>query len=262
MSLVMASMSKFSFQAQSLRAKLSSILSFQDSAIVCRKSTIQWTTLSPNEIKLDVVNAGPDPVTIAQVMIDEAYWMFSIEPEGGVLAPRQRGVVRIPYPWVEGEAHEVVLVSRNGVTFGVEIPVALASPTPSWHSFKFFGLLGVIIGVIPVALGLLWYPVVRSLSERWVRFLLAFTVGLLLFLGIDTLHEGLEIAWRRKRAGTGGVGSKYRTRSAMFLRSYDLPRLSTMNCTTALRSSGVSPTGRTMRVLKWVYFESGTPMTP
>ena len=155
---------------------------------------IQWTTLSPNEIKLDVVNAGPDPVTIAQVMIDEAYWMFSIEPEGGVLAPRERGVVRIPYPWVEGEAHEVVLVSRNGVTFDVEIPVALASPTPSWHSFKFFGLLGVIIGVIPVALGLLWYPVVRSLSERWIRFLLAFTVGLLLFLGIDTLHEGLEIA--------------------------------------------------------------------
>lgn len=156
--------------------------------------SIQWTTLTPGEIRLDVVNAGPDPVTIAQVMVDEAYWMFSMDPEDGTLAPRGKGVIAIPYPWVEGEAHEVVLVSRNGVTFDTEIAVALESPKPSWQSFRYFVLLGVIIGVIPVGLGLMWYPVVRNLSDRWVRFLLAFTVGLLLFLGIDTVFEGLEMA--------------------------------------------------------------------
>jgi len=155
---------------------------------------VQWITLQPNEITLDVVNAGPDPVTIAQVFVDEAYWQFTMQPEGGTLAPRQKGVITIPYPWVEGEAHEVVMISRNGVTFAAEIPVAIASPKPSWQSFKFFALLGLIIGVVPVALGLMWYPVVHNLSERWVRFLLAFTVGLLLFLGLDTVHEGLEVA--------------------------------------------------------------------
>lgn len=155
---------------------------------------IQWTTLGPHEIVLDVINAGPDPVTIAQVMVDEAYWQFTMEPEGGTLSPRQQGVVRIPYPWVEGEAHEVVLVSRNGLTFSTEIPVAIASPKPSVQSLRYFAILGVIIGVIPVGLGLMWYPLVRDLSDRWVRFLLAFTAGLLLFLGLDTVHEGLEIA--------------------------------------------------------------------
>jgi zinc transporter ZupT len=155
---------------------------------------IQWTTLEPNLIVLDVVNAGPDPVTIAQVMVDEAYWQFAMTPEGGTLAPRQRGTIRIPYPWVEAEAHEVVLVSKTGITFATEIPVAIASPQPSARSFRFFVLLGAIIGVIPVALGLMWYPLVRNLSDRWVRFLLAFTVGLLLFLGIDTVREGFEIA--------------------------------------------------------------------
>ncbi len=156
--------------------------------------SIQWTTLGPHEIVLDVVNSGPDPVTIAQVMVDEAYWRFTMEPEGGTLSPRQKGVVRIPYPWVEAEAHEVVLVSRNGITFATEIPVAIASPKPSVQSFRYFAILGIIIGVIPVGLGLMWYPLVRDLSDRWVRFLLAFTAGLLLFLGLDTVHEGLEIA--------------------------------------------------------------------
>jgi zinc transporter ZupT len=120
--------------------------------------------------------------------------VFSIDPEGGTLAPREKGTVTVAYPWVEGEAHEIVLISRNGVTFDAEIPVAIASPRPSWHSFRYFAFLGVIIGVIPVGLGLMWYPLVRNLSDRWIRFLLAFTVGLLLFLGLDTLHEGLEIA--------------------------------------------------------------------
>lgn len=156
--------------------------------------SVQWTTLTPGEIRLDLVNEGPDPVTVAQVLVDEAYWKFEIDPAGGTLAPRQKGVVTIPYPWVEGEAHEVVLISRNGVTFDVEIPVALESPRPSWQSFRFFVMLGLIIGVIPVGLGLMWYPLVRNLSDRSVRFLLAFTVGLLLFLGLDTLEEGLEMA--------------------------------------------------------------------
>ncbi|MEE9270140.1 MAG: ZIP family metal transporter [Candidatus Krumholzibacteria bacterium] len=158
--------------------------------------SIQWTTLEPGLIRLDVVNDGPDPVTIAQVMVDEAYWQFEIVPAGGTLAPRQKGVITLPYPWVEGETHEVVLVSRNGVTFDTEIAVALESPKPSLGSLRFFVLLGIIIGVVPVGLGIMWFPVVRHLSERWVRFLLAFTVGLLLFLGLDTVEEGLEIAER------------------------------------------------------------------
>lgn len=155
--------------------------------------TFEWTTLKPGEIKLDVVNSGPDEVTIAQVMVDEAYWRFSMSPSN-TLGRLEHGTVTIPYPWVEGDAYEVVLLSKTGVTFATEIEVAVPSPVPGWRSFGTFAMLGVLIGVVPVALGLMWYPVARALSDQWMRFLLALTVGLLTFLGLDTIEEGLEIA--------------------------------------------------------------------
>ena len=37
---------------------------------------------APGEIELDVVNGGPDPISIAQVLVDEAYWQFTMEPAG------------------------------------------------------------------------------------------------------------------------------------------------------------------------------------
>ena len=54
-------------------------------------------------------------------------------------------------------------------------------------------LLGLYVGVIPVALGMLWLPFVRRISESWIRLLIAFTVGLLVVLGVDAGLEGLEI---------------------------------------------------------------------
>ncbi|MCH8275582.1 MAG: metal transporter [Armatimonadetes bacterium] len=156
--------------------------------------SIQWITLQPGEIKLDVINGGPDPVTVAQVMVDEAYWRFTMEPADGTLDRLERGEITIYYPWVEGETHAVRIISRNGVTFDAEIPVAVSSPTPNWGSFGFFAMLGVLIGVVPVGLGLMWYPLLGNLSTRWMRFFLSLTMGLLVFLGLDTIEEGLEVA--------------------------------------------------------------------
>jgi len=48
--------------------------------------------------------------------------------------------------------------------------------------------------VIPVYLGLFWFPALRQLGRRWMVFLLAVTAGLLVFLGLDTLAEALEQA--------------------------------------------------------------------
>jgi zinc transporter ZupT len=45
-----------------------------------------------------------------------------------------------------------------------------------------------------VALGLATYPFLRALGRRGIDFLLALTVGLLVFLAIDTLAEALELA--------------------------------------------------------------------
>ena len=155
---------------------------------------VQAVRLTPAGIELTVLNDGPDPVTVAQVMVDEAYWAFTMDPRGGSLRHLEHGAVRIPYPWVEGEAHELRLISSTGVTFDHSIELAVATPRPSGRFFAVFALIGLYVGVIPVALGLLWYPWVRRLGSQGLDFVLALTVGLLLFLLVDTLHEGIEAA--------------------------------------------------------------------
>jgi zinc transporter ZupT len=155
--------------------------------------SIQRVQLGEYGFRLAVVNDGPDPVTVAQVMVDEAYWSFAMEPDGP-LSHLGAAELTIPYPWVEGEAHEIVLVSASGVTFPHEVEVAIATPRPSGRYFWLFALVGLYVGVIPVALGLAWYPLVRRLGRKGIDFVLALTVGLLLFLLVDTTHEGLEIA--------------------------------------------------------------------
>jgi zinc transporter ZupT len=153
----------------------------------------QRVELDDEGILLHVLNDGPDPVTIAQVMVDDAYWAFTQEP-AGELAHLGKAALRIPYPWVQGEAHEVKLVSRNGVVFPHEIAVAVRTPRPDGRLLGVFALIGVYVGVLPVAIGLLWYPLLRHLGQRALDFVLALTVGLLLFLLVDSLHEGIEAA--------------------------------------------------------------------
>jgi len=138
-----------------------------------------------------VLNDGPDPVRIAQVQVDEAYWAFTVDPPGA-LGHLGRARLEIPYPWVKDEAHMVRLISSSGITFDREIPVAVATPRPGWRFFWLFALIGLYVGVIPVALGLLWYPLIGRLGPRAMGFLLSLTVGLLLFLLVDAAHEGLE----------------------------------------------------------------------
>jgi zinc transporter ZupT len=144
-------------------------------------------------IQVEVVNDGPQEVTIPQVLVDEAYWSFTAEPSNTI--PRLgRAVFTIPYPWVEEEAHEVVLITSLGTTFAGEIPVAVETPQPSGQLFIQFGLVGLYVGIVPITLGLLWYPLMRRLSDQAMNFILALTVGLLVYLAIGTFLDALEFA--------------------------------------------------------------------
>jgi zinc transporter ZupT len=147
----------------------------------------------PDLVRVHVVNGGIDPVTIHQVMIDDAVWSFSIEPDP-TIARLRNATISIPYPWVEGETHHVRLVSRNGITFDADIAVATETPSADARWILQLALLGLYIGVLPVALGLATYPFLKRLGERGIDFLLALTVGLLVFLGVDTLAEAQELA--------------------------------------------------------------------
>jgi len=154
--------------------------------------SIQRVELNEEGITAYIVNAGPDPVTVAQVLVDEAYWAHEIEPSRTI--PRLgRAKIHIPYMWVRDEAHVIKLISSTGVTFEHEIEVAVPTPQPSLALFAFFTMLGIYVGVIPVGLGLLWFPFLRRTPRKWMEFFLAFTIGLLLFLGVDAITESLGI---------------------------------------------------------------------
>jgi ZIP family zinc transporter len=162
--------------------------------------TIDRTVLDADGMLLSVLNDGPDAVTIAQVSVDDAYWAFSADA-GTTLHHLGRTRLRVPYPWVHGEAHLVKILTSSGAVFEHEIAVAVPTPKVSATSMSTFTLIGLYVGVIPVALGLLWRPLTARLGRTGLDVLLALTVGLLAFLLVDTAHEGLEAA--------GGLPASY-----------------------------------------------------
>jgi zinc transporter, ZIP family len=154
---------------------------------------IERAVLTTDGIVLDVLNDGPDPVTIAQVTVDDAYWDFASDA-GAVLKHLGKTRLTIPYPWVAGEAHLVKVMSSTGTTFEHEIAVAVRTPQPDGQFLLAFTLIGLYVGVIPVALGLLWLPLASRLGKTGIDVLLALTVGLLVFLFVDASNEALEAA--------------------------------------------------------------------
>jgi zinc transporter ZupT len=146
----------------------------------------------PGMIEVTVINDGPDPITIAQVLVDEAYWQFTQEPDQ-TLDRLDSATVSIPYPWVEGESHAIGLISSTGVVFEADVPVAVESPQTDRESVLRFALVGLYVGVVPVALGLLWYPFLRHLNRQAMNFILALTIGLLVFLVVDMFDAAREV---------------------------------------------------------------------
>lgn len=144
-------------------------------------------------IELNVVNDGPDEITIAQVRVDDAYWQFTMNPDRP-LARLDSATISIPYPWVVNESHAISLLTSTGLVFEAEIPVAIESPARTWDDVLRFGLVGLYVGIVPIALGLLWYPFMVRLGRNGMNFILALTIGLLLFLIADMWEEAHDVA--------------------------------------------------------------------
>jgi zinc transporter, ZIP family len=164
---------------------------------------IERTLLRPGEIELTLRNDGPDAVAIEQVAISDSYVPF--DASDSEIGRLESSTLTMPYPWVEGEAYDIFILTSTGGTIEHEIPVAVETPETDSSFFGLMALLGVYVGVIPVAMGMLWLPFVRRIDPSWMRFLLAFTVGLLVFLGVDATLEGLEIAGEGPQAFGGAA---------------------------------------------------------
>lgn len=167
--------------------------SFDNGAPPVENLSFERTILSSDGIATRVRASGSEPMMIAQVLVDDAYWQFEQNPPGP-LSRGQSAWIHLPYPWVQGEAHVIKTITNTGATFEHEIAVAVTSPTQNNGTLVFQTLLGIFVGIVPVSIGLLFYPALRGVGQPGMNFLLAMTVGLLAYLMIDAAGEAFELA--------------------------------------------------------------------
>ncbi len=165
---------------------------FASGAPPVEEMAFEAVTLKPGVIELVVRNAGPDPITVAQVLVDDAYWMFDMQPSR-TLERLDSATITLQYPWVEGEAHAIMLLSESGASFDHEIAVAVE--TPSGQDLIVPGIvLGLVVGILPIAAGMLWFPFMRSSGPHVKEFALALAIGVLFVIGASATFEGFEAA--------------------------------------------------------------------
>lgn len=161
---------------------------------------VERVTFTVGSVEVRVRNDGPEPVTVAQVLVNDAYWNHRVSDR--TLDRFQSVNVSIDYPWEEGRPLHLTLVTSTGLTFEHDIEVATVTPRLDGTVLSRYALVGLLVGVVPVAVGLLWLPALRRASSTVVRAVLAFTIGLLVILLIETVTEGLELA----AAAPGSLG--------------------------------------------------------
>jgi zinc transporter ZupT len=164
---------------------------------------VERTVLRPGEIELTVRDTGPDPVQIAQVAVNDAYVNFSAEPDGEI-GHLDDQVLSLEYDWQEGSPYTISMLTSTGATLEHQIDAAAETPEANASFYGLMTLLGTYVGLIPVALGMLFMPFLRRIDDRWIRLLMAFTVGLLAFLALDGYLEGLDIG-NESASAFGGV---------------------------------------------------------
>ena len=159
--------------------------------------SVTHTTLPNDEIVvLHVTNNGPREVSISQVLVDDAYWNFEVQGAGGdnTLAPRESAQVVVPYHWNPGWDLDVALMLSDGATVHHTIVAPSQSPGLTGDLLLTMAVIGLFVGIIPVALGMLWFPFLQSMSDRWLHAILAFSAGILAFLAIDAGFKAFELS--------------------------------------------------------------------
>jgi zinc transporter ZupT len=148
---------------------------------------------NPGQIIALIRNVGPTEITIAQADVNDRIHAAAIEPSK-TLSRLSDAKVIIPFFWNPAEPYEVGITTDDGTRFSKTIDAAALAPNPDSQQIIFFAVIGIYVGIIPVMIGLLWYPFIRSMSRNKYNFFLSLTAGLLVFLGIDALIESNEIA--------------------------------------------------------------------
>jgi len=168
------------------------------------KFDVRRIEFQPGEIRILVRNPQRDDLTIANVNVDDAIVPYSVDGPTTLGRLRSSTIV-VPFQWVDGDPITVGVTSSTGIQTVKEVPAAVETPQPSVRGFFGYALIGLLVGVLPIAFGLLWLPALRQASPVWLATFMAFTAGLLTFLGIEALTESFELQ-AALPASLGGAG--------------------------------------------------------
>jgi zinc transporter, ZIP family len=165
---------------------------------------IRRVEFRPGEIRIRVTNPQPDDLTIASVTVDDAIMPFDVDGDRTLGRLRTSEIV-VQYDWVPEEPISVGVTSSTGIETTKEIAAAVETPEASARSFLGYALIGALVGIVPIALGLLWLPSLRRAAPEWLAAFMALTAGLLSFLAVEALSEALELQAALPSA-LGGAG--------------------------------------------------------
>jgi len=164
-----------------------------DLGIPLPEITMEKVDFVDSEIQVTVRNTGPIPVEIVMADVNDRIQPAAIEPDR-FLERYETALVRIPFEWNVAEPYIIGLTIEDGTRFEKEIEAAAPALEPSLELVGFFAIIGTYVGIIPVMIGLLWLPFIKKISKSKYHFFLALTAGLLLFLGIDSIEEALDVS--------------------------------------------------------------------
>jgi len=150
--------------------------------------TIEKIEFQNDKIVAFIRNTGPEGVDVAQADINDRMIPAGIEPSK-TLSRLAEAKVIVPFSWIAGVPYEVGITTSDGTRFSKSVEAAALAPTPNVEQASYFAIIGIYVGVIPVLIGLLWFPFIKRLSMNKYKFFLSLTAGLLVFLGIDALVE-------------------------------------------------------------------------
>jgi len=158
----------------------------------------------PGQIRIRVRNPQPEELTIASVTVDDAIVSFTLDGPATLKRLRSSTIV-VAYDWVEDDPISVGVTSSTGIETVSAVAAAIETPAASARGFLGYGVIGFLVGVVPVALGLLWLPSLRRADPKWLAAFMALTAGLLSFLGVESLSEAFTLQ-ALLPGGLGGAG--------------------------------------------------------
>jgi zinc transporter ZupT len=165
---------------------------------------VRRVAFRPGEIKVRVTNPQREPITIGSVTVNDAIVPFSVDGDRTLGRLRSATIV-VPYEWIDGAPLSVGVTSSTGVQTTEDVAAAVETPQASARGFLGYAVIGLLVGVLPIALGLAWLPSLRRASPSWLAAFMALTAGLLTFLALEALSEAFELQ-AGLPSGMGGLG--------------------------------------------------------